>query len=191
MNTTFRLLRILVGSLALAVVLISAFLWYANRTPVIGDNFTLRHLDSDWELKQKAKPLNILYVGYAKCPDVCPLSLSFSAQAFRQLSPKEQERVQLIFISVDHEHDTPQAVAEYASQFFPAFIGLTGSKEQIDKAIAPFGASYMLEKSDSYLGYSIAHTDKLFFLDRDGHVLDTIPFPRSSELILEKIKEHI
>lgn len=50
----------------------------------------------------------------------------------------------------------------------------------------------MLEKNPkSYLGYSIAHTDRLFFLNKKGYVIDSISNPRSADEILLKIKEHL
>ncbi|MES2856802.1 MAG: SCO family protein [Bdellovibrionota bacterium] len=179
-------------SVSIVAILVGGFVWWSQREPEMGGDFQLTHLDSPWKFSDNVKPLSILYVGYAKCPDVCPLSLSHSGQAFQKLDAKELEQVQLIFLSVDHANDTAENVATYAKQFFPAFIGLTGDKDSIDKTVDLFGASYMVDKDPkSYLGYSIAHTDRLFFLDRDGHVIDSIQNPRSAELILSKIRSHL
>jgi protein SCO1/2 len=165
---------------------------YANRGPQLGGDFTLNFQGQPWTLTEHKKDLSILYIGYAKCPDVCPMALSHTAAAFKTLSEKELSNVQMIFISVDAEHDTADAVSVYAAQFDKSFIGLTGTKEQIDAAIKPFGASYMVEENKkSYLGYSIAHTDRLYFLDSNGRVLDMISSPRSSDEITQKIKENL
>jgi len=156
----------------------------------MGGDFTLNHRGKDWNLNQNAKKLNLVYVGYAKCPDVCPMSLSYASQAFRKLSAEDLEKVQFIFISVDVEHDTATAVADYAAAFFPQFVGLTGKKEQIDQTVSSIGASYMVEKdAKSYLGYSIAHSDRIFFLNKKGSVVDTLPGLRSDQDLLEKLKE--
>lgn len=185
-------MKVILVTLAAVSVAMGLVLWSATKEPRSGGDFSLQFKDQSWTLSKNAKPLNLLYIGYAQCPDVCPMSLSFSASAFKKLSEKEKNNVQLVFVSVDAEHDTPEAVATYAAQFFPEFIGLTGTREQIDQTIKPFGASYIVEKdAKSYLGYSIAHTDRLFFLDKKGYVIDYIPNPRSSEMILEKIKEHL
>ena len=102
------------------------------------------------------------------------MALSYSSQAFASLSAKEKENVRLVFLSVDYEHDTAEAVATYAKQFNPEFVGLTGSKEQIDNIVNLFKASYIVEKDEkSYLGYSISHTDRIYFLNKKGIVLDT------------------
>ncbi len=182
------MLSILISSL----MIVGAVVWYGSRTPQLGGAFTLNHLGQDWVLLDQTKKLNLIYVGYVKCPDVCPMTLTYAAQSFRQLSQEELENTQLLFISVDVAHDTPESVAQYAEQFAPQFIGLTGSEESIANAVQKIGASFMLEPSPgSRLGYSIAHSDRLFFLNKKGLVIDTIPNPRSAELITQKIKENL
>lgn len=177
-------------SMALSALVVTGVIWYGSQRPSQGGDFTLIHRGQNWNLSQNAKKLNLVYVGYAKCPDVCPMSLSYASQAFRKLSAEDLEKIQFIFISVDAENDTAENVADYASQFFPQFVGLTGKKEDIDKTVFSIGASYMVEKdAKSYLGYSIAHSDRIFFLNKKGFVIDTLPGLRSDQALLEKLKE--
>lgn len=184
------LIAFLAGILALAAL--GAGLWFSQQGPRMGGDFSLTHEGARWTFSEHAKPLNLLYVGYAKCPDVCPMALSFSAQAFKMLTPKEASRVQLIFISVDAKNDTAESVSIYAKQFNPEFVGLTGTQEAIDLAIKAFGATYMVEENPkSYLGYSIAHTDRIFILNKKGIVVDSISSPRSADEIAQKIKENL
>lgn len=167
-------------------------IWTMTRPPKLGGDFTLNHQGQDWNLVKNSKKLNVLYIGYAQCPDVCPMSLSIASQAFRQLNEKDLTKTQLIFLSVDYEHDTPETVDQYAKQFFSSFLGMTGSKEQIDFTVSQMKASYAVQKNvDSYLGYSIAHTDRLYFLDKKGMILDSVPSPRDYKLVLQKIKENL
>lgn len=168
------------------------WMWLSTQGPSLGGDFSLVHEDQPWKFSENAKDLNLLYVGYAKCPDVCPMALSYTAQAFQSLTPDERKNVQMIFISVDATHDTAESVSTYAKQFFPSFVGLTGTQESIDQAVKFFGASYMVEENaKSYLGYSIAHTDRLYVLNKKGRVIDTIPSPRSPDEIVQKIKENL
>jgi len=177
-------------SMALSALVVCGVVWYGSRPPSLGGDFTLNHRGKDWNLAENAKKLNLVYVGYAKCPDVCPMSLSYAAQAFRKLSPDDLEKVQFIFISVDVENDTAASVADYAANFYPLFIGLTGKKEILDQVVSSIGASYMVEKNpNSYLGYSIAHSDRIFLLNKKGFVIDTLPGLRSDQALLDKLKE--
>ena len=177
-------------SAALSALVVSGVIWYGSKPPSLGGDFTLNHRGKNWNLGEHAKKLNLVYVGYAKCPDVCPMSLSYASQAFRKLSVEDLDEVQFVFISVDVENDTPDSVADYAANFFPQFIGLTGKKENIDQVVSSIGASYMVEKDPkSYLGYSIAHSDRIFFLNKKGFVVDTLPGLRSDQALLDKLKE--
>ena len=178
--------------LLLSILLIAGVIWYGSREPQLGGAFTLNHRDQDWALLDNAKRLNLVYVGYVKCPDVCPMTLTYAAQAFKQLTEEQGSSTQLIFISVDVANDTPKDVADYAEQFNPNFIGLTGSQENIARVVQMIGASYLMEKNPgSHLGYSIAHSDRLFFLNKKGFVIDTLPNPRSSEFLTQKIKDNL
>lgn len=188
--------RLLLIALASALIIVSLFLiglkFYATNEPAVGSDFSLTFRGQPWTFSQDAKELNILYIGYAKCPDVCPMTLSVAAHAFQGLSKSEAEKVRLVFLSVDVENDKPDDVADYAAQFHPSFIGLSGSKEQVDQVVNQYHASYIVEKDEkSYLGYSISHTDRLFFLDRNGIVQSMIPNARSAPEILNRIKEHL
>ncbi len=177
-------------SLALSALVVSGVIWYGSRPPSLGGDFTLSYRGQNWNLVQQSKKLSLVYVGYAKCPDVCPMSLSYASQAFRKLTAEDLEKIQFIFISVDVENDTATSVADYASNFFPEFIGLTGNKESVDQVVSSIGASYMIEKDPkSYLGYSIAHSDRIFFLNKKGFVVDTLPGLRSDQALLDKLKE--
>lgn len=179
-------------STALALALLAGLIWYSQRPPELGGTFSANLNGQIWNFNDDPKQLTLLYIGYAKCPDVCPMALSYSSQAFASLSEKEKNKVRLVFVSVDYEHDTAASVATYAQQFNPGFIGLTGSKEQIDNVVNTFKASYIVEKdAKSYLGYSISHTDRIYFLNKKGIVLDTLANPRSAESIVEKIKENL
>ena len=126
-------------SVALTVVTIGVLLAYVNRTPKIGGKIELIHRDQPWFLSDHPSPITLFYVGYAKCPDVCPMTLSHAASAYRRLSPDEGKKVQVVFLSVDFAHDTANDVADYAAQFHPAFIGLTGTEATIDETVNRFG----------------------------------------------------
>ncbi|MFN8945596.1 MAG: SCO family protein, partial [Pseudobdellovibrionaceae bacterium] len=138
------------------------------------------------------KDLNLFYFGYTNCPDVCPLTLTYLTQAVKNLSAKDQDKIQVFFISVDYDKDTAASTANYAKAFHPLFHGFTGSKEQIDALIKQFHGSYVIEKNEkSYLGYSITHTDRVFFVNDKGKILNSIANVKSVESLANEIHEHL
>ena len=185
-----RLIVIIFSSFFVTVGLLGTLFYNYFDSPKLGGDFSLVHRDSPWTFKDHSKEVNLLYIGYAKCPDVCPLSLSVAGQAFRALSAEEQERIGVVFVSVDHENDDADHVANYASQFNSKFIGLTGSKQAIDHVVDLFGTSYVVEtKTKSAMGYLIGHSDRFYFLDSKGHVLSTISNPRNHKLVVNQLRK--
>ncbi len=171
------------------LTILIAFIIYQNKSSQIGGDFNLQFRQQQWNFAKNAKKLNLIYFGYAKCPDVCPLSLSAAGQAFRQLEAKYLDQVQLVFVSVDQANDNAEDVADFASQFFTSFIGLTGTAEQIKTAADLYHVVYIMDKDPkSFLGYSISHTDRIFFVDENGFVQDSITHARDPNEILNKIK---
>jgi protein SCO1 len=164
--------------------------WYGKEREKHGGDFVLKDKNGHWRFTDHSKGVNIFYVGYVKCPDVCPLTLAYLGQAVAKLSDPEKQNLQVLFLSVDQEHDTPEGVATFASQFSPGFVGLTGTREQIDSAVNLIGASYNItEEKNSRLGYTVGHSDRLFVLDKNGIVLRTEADIRSVDSILKLLKE--
>lgn len=87
---------------------------------------------------------SLLYFGYSYCPDVCPLDNARNAEAVMILEERGYE-VTPVFISVDHERDTPELLAEFTDVLHPRMIGLTGSPEQIKAASQAYRTYYKVQ----------------------------------------------
>ena len=192
-KNVLKAIRLFTIVVAIGAIYLGFQIWQTQKGPTFGGDFELTFRGQNWSFSSEPKKLNLLYFGYTKCPDVCPMSLSFAGEAFKKLSPGELENVRFIFLSVDQAHDKPDEVADYATNFFPTFMGLSGSKQQIDKAIGLFPASYIYEENPkSYLGYSISHTDRIFFLNSKGLVIDSISGSKDgADAIYKKMKENL
>ncbi len=179
-------------SLILSACVLWAVVKINNSRPIIGGSFKAQNNGHDWIFKDEPKDLNLLYIGYVKCPDICPMTLSFINKALGELELKDKSRVRFIFISVDQNYESVQDVSGYVKQFNSTFIGLNGTKNQIDQIITLFNLTYKIENDPkSYLGYSITHSDRILLLNRLGIVISQLPSPRSSDEILKKIRENL
>jgi protein SCO1 len=119
------------------------------------------------ELRGKA----VLFIfGFTHCPNVCPTSLTNLASVYEALTPDERRQVQIIFISVDPERDTPQILQQYVTSFDPAFIGLTGSKPVIDETVKAYGASYEIVAGTTNQpnDYSVNHSAYAYLISPSG-----------------------
>jgi protein SCO1 len=110
----------------------------------------------------------MLYFGFVQCPDVCPTALTRAAEVLRMLGPEAAKRVQLLFITVDPERDTPELLREYMAAFDPSFVGLTGTPEQIRAAADAFRVVYRKVPTGST--YTMDHTALTYLFDTEGRV---------------------
>ncbi len=123
----------------------------------------------------------LIYFGYTYCPDVCPLTLADVRQAVNKLE-QGRERVHVIFISVDPERDTPEALSRYVSAFDPSFIGLSDDFEKVKEVMKPYGAFAEKETvADSAAGYLVSHSARLYLVGPDQQLLLMYPFGFKSE----------
>ena len=84
---------------------------------------------------------SLVYFGYTFCPDVCPLDMARNVEAVDLLADQGIE-VTPVFISIDPERDTPDALADYASNMHPKLIALTGSADQVRAASQAYKTFY-------------------------------------------------
>jgi protein SCO1/2 len=92
----------------------------------------------------------LIYFGYTFCPDVCPLDMARNVEAVDQLDAQGID-VTPVFITIDPDRDTPEALADYASNMHPKLVALTGSAEQIQAASQAYKTFYKKrETGDEY-----------------------------------------
>jgi protein SCO1 len=117
------------------------------------------------------RPFAVVF-GYTHCPDVCPTTLLEMSNMLEGLGADAQ-RLKVLFISVDGERDTPEALAAYMRSFNPGITALTGSQAEIANAAALFGAFYA--KFDGQNGhFTFDHSTKTYFVTRGRRLLGTL-----------------
>jgi protein SCO1/2 len=107
----------------------------------------------------------LLDFGFTHCPNICPMALANIAAVYRKLTPEEQARVQVLFVTVDPRRDTPEVLRGYVRFFDRSFIGLTGSAEQIETTKKEYGV-YSEEIARPGGDYTVDHSAYLYILDR-------------------------
>lgn len=135
---------------------------------------------------QKGK-LVLLFFGYTSCPDVCPTTLAELNQAMGELGGKT-EKVQVVFVSVDPERDTPEKIQEYVEHFNSTFIGLSGPTEKLESVWKEYGIFREEVQSDSAFGYIVNHTARVYLVDADGNLRLSYGFQTPVEDIAHDLK---
>ena len=120
----------------------------------------------------------IVYFGFTFCPDVCPTDLQTVAAGLRQFEatdPERAARVQPIFISVDPERDTPDALRRYVAAFHPRLIGLTGSETEIARVARAYGVYYAREPAAENGSYLVDHSRMAVLYGPAGEPIAILP----------------
>jgi protein SCO1/2 len=111
----------------------------------------------------------VLFFGYTHCPDVCPTTMAELSQALQQLGPDDAKRVQVLFVTVDPERDTPALLAQYVPAFNPTFIGLRPADQaQLTKVTKDFRVYYAKVPGKTADSYTMDHTAASYVFDPDG-----------------------
>jgi len=110
----------------------------------------------------------VIFFGYTQCPDVCPTTLAEMAKVVKELGANG-ERVQVLFVTVDPERDTPQLLRQYVTAFNPAFLGLHGDAAATTRATKEFKIFVQKQPTKSG-GYSVDHSAGTFIVDPQGRL---------------------
>ena len=108
-----------------------------------------------------------VFFGFTHCPDYCPTTLQ-SLKATRAAMGARGEDLEIVFISIDPERDTPEFLGVYlqTSSFPEGVIGLTGTPEQVAQAARAYRAFF--EKVGDGPGYTMNHTLTVYLMGPDG-----------------------
>jgi protein SCO1/2 len=127
----------------------------------------------------------LLLFGYTHCPDVCPTTLARAAQ-IKQLLGDQGKKLEVVFVSVDPERDTPAILKAYITAFDPTFIALYGDAGQTAEAARSFGAFY--RKVPSGNSYTMDHSALDYVIDQNGVVRFALQYDESAKDSAEDLK---
>jgi len=166
--------------------------WHKNADlePIsIGGPFSL--IDQDGrrftDAALKGKP-TLLYFGYTYCPDICPTSLLLMETAVESLGKNAPNEVNIVFITIDPERDTPALLKNFVSNFGPKIVGATGTPDQIASVARAYKVYYQKVPSRDDAPYLMDHSSVIYLLDRDGRSVGLFTHDSSAEEISEQLR---
>jgi len=147
-----------------------------------GRPFSLENLQGHW---------SVLFFGFTHCPDVCPSALYDLAQIRKSLAqdhPESARDLQVLFVSVDPERDTPEKLNQYVDYFDPSFIGVTGPEAQLAPLTLQLGIAYRIEDHEpGSQQYTVDHSASFLLMNPDGKLHGVFPAPHQTEKMAAEI----
>lgn len=113
--------------------------------------------------------LVFVFFGYTHCPDICPTTLSDMAGIMKSLG-SDADKLQVLFITLDPERDTPEVMAGYVPAFHPGFLGLYGDRLATEKVARDFKIFQQRVPGPDGKSYTIDHTAASYVFDTQGRL---------------------
>jgi protein SCO1/2 len=121
----------------------------------------------------------LLYFGFTTCQDVCPTTLATLAKVARDpASGVGDGRTDIVFVSVDPEHDTPARMRGYLASFDSHIVGLGGEMAAVRRFGSAAGAGFEASASGN------DHSTSIFVLDVSGRPVATLLRPSDPKRIV-------
>lgn len=193
------------GLVALSVFLVTAVSigwlrteWLGQSTPVavtsvgkpaIGGPFSLVNHRGErvTEATFKGKP-TAYFFGFTHCPEVCPTTLFEMTERLKELGP-DADQLNVAFVTVDPERDTPELLKTYLESFDPRIVGLTGTPDEVAAMARTFKISIRKVPVDG--GYTMDHTASVVVTDADGEFATLIDYHEEASSAIAKLRRAI
>ena len=161
----------------------------------IGGDFTLMDkLGKPVRSADFAGRYRVVYFGYTFCPDVCPLDVQHLMQgyhAFAKGQPALAAKLAPMFITIDPARDTPKVVGEFAANFGPELIGLTGTEAQIAAIAKSYAVFYQKGKETAPGSYLMDHSRAAFLMGPDGKPIAVLPVEENGKAVAAELAKWV
>ena len=131
--------------------------------------------------------LVVLFFGYTHCPDVCPTTLAELALVLKQLG-EDDKKVQVLFVTVDPERDTPQLLAQYVPSFNWSFLGLYGDAAATAAVAKEFKIVYQKVAGSSPENYTMDHSAGTYVFDQSGRLRLFVSYGQGATVLSHDIR---
>jgi len=133
----------------------------------------------------------LVYFGFTYCTDICPITLDTIVEAIDALPKINQEKVKVLFVSLDPERDKPETLSSYLLNYQPYVTGATGSHAQIKNAADNFLVIYKKNTIDNKNDYLIGHSGYIYLMDKNGKYVDHFNYDITIEELSQKLNSII
>lgn len=147
-------------------------------TPIEVPDFTLpdTHGRPYDFLSETSGFLSFLFFGFTHCPDICPVQLANLAAALGDLPYAQRRQVEVVFVTIDPERDTPEVVRDWLDNFDRDFVGLVGSADDVAAVLArldlPQPRREQIPGTDQYV---MGHPAQVMAITGDGRIRFAYP----------------
>ena len=147
-----------------------AYLGALVNPPLPKPRFTLTDTAGDpFDFRAKTQGyVTLLFFGYTRCPDECPLHVANVAMGLKKLPMESRARIKLVFVTTDPMRDEPHVLRSWLDHFDGRFIGLTGSDAAIEAAQRAAGLPPARRAVRAGDDYAVGHANVVLAYSKDN-----------------------
>jgi protein SCO1 len=138
-------------------------------------------LDTDGERVELGEDFlgdpTLLFFGYTSCPDICPIHLAAITAAMGQAGVSFDD-LDVVFVSVDPDRDTPERIDDFVANFDRRIVGLYEDLEVVEAALAQLDLTGPIVEGPDPRGDGdlIGHPAQVIGFDAEGQAQRVWPF---------------
>jgi len=130
-----------------------------------------------------------MFFGYTHCPDVCPITMQQWNEVKTRLGDKG-DNLQVLFVSIDPERDTPELLKKYVPQFNPSFDALTASSlDELKPLLTGLRVFAGKVEGSSPENYLMDHTSASYVFDQQGRARLLVRHNADSTPVVEDVAQ--
>lgn len=156
------------------------------------DTFALTNVDGrPLDTAYLAGKWTLLFFGFTHCPDVCPTTLA-TLKHVRELliaTGPFKSTLQVLFVSVDPERDSPAVLKSYVGYFDPSFNAAIGTEAELKAVARELGIIYAKIPTADPALYNVDHTASVLLIGPAATLLGVFPPPHRADQIAQRVRE--
>lgn len=133
----------------------------------------------------KGKPTAVFF-GFTYCPEICPTTLMDIGRWMEALGP-DADKLDVVFVSIDPERDTPEQLGLYLSSFDPRIRGVTGTPQAIAAMAKGFRVYYRRVPTEGG-DYTMDHSTAVYLMDAEGKFVEPVGYQEPLDRVLPKLR---
>ncbi|MCP3687668.1 MAG: SCO family protein [Gammaproteobacteria bacterium] len=164
-------------------VKLEAGIWFGEQARALPEFELINHHGAAFRRQDLLGKWHLLFFGYTHCPDVCPSTMQIMADTLDAISSRDiKDALELVFVSVDPDRDSPDILQNYVQYFNPDFIAVTGTETSLKRLAKPLGINFSLDRSSSEQAiYDVSHSSAIILLNPSAEFAGVFGVPLNSQ----------